>query len=175
MRFTFQSGVNSILLMLLSTPAWASFSGKGQIGVHGSIVDSTCAIATDSREQDVDMGGLPVGELLRRGQGPARPVSIRLVNCVLERAGRPNWETFRITFDGPRDAGNFGAHGTASGVALRIADADGRIVIPGREEPRKNIRPDSMTLNYFITPVANSRPLRPGTYSSVIKFRLDYF
>lgn len=179
MQIAFQSGVKVVvsLFLLLCGPAWASSSsgGSGRVSVQGSIVDSACAIATDSREQEIEIGGFSIEEMIRNGHGPARAFSIRLVNCVLERAGKPNWETFSITFDGIRDRDNFSAAGTASGISLRISDADGRIIIPGQAQPRKNIHPEKMALDYSITPVTNSEPLRPGNYSSIIKFRLDYF
>lgn len=165
--------------LTLSLPAWASVStqGKGRISVAGSIIDSACAIATDSREQYIEIGDVPFEQLARDGQGPTRPFSIHLVNCVLTRTdpARPNWETFEITFDGVRDNHYFGALGSASGIALRITDADGSIITPGKALSRRNIHPKEMRLNYYITPVASGQVLKPGDYSSLIKFKLDYF
>lgn len=163
----------------LSLPAWASVStqGHGRISVAGSIIDTACAIATESREQYVEIGDVPFEQLARDGQGPSRPFSIQLINCVLTRSDptRPNWETFEATFEGVRDDQYFGAQGSASGVALKITDADGNTVTPGEVLRRRNIHPKEMRLNYYITPVTSGQVLKPGDYSSLIKFKLDYF
>lgn len=165
--------------LTLSLPVWASApsQGHGRISVAGSIIDSACAIATDSREQSVDIGDVPFEQLIRDGYGPAHPFTIHLINCVLTRPDptRPNWETFAITFEGLREKRYFGVTGSASGIALKITDADGNVVTPGRAMNRRHIQPKDMRLNYYITPVASGHVLKPGDYSSSIQFRLDYF
>lgn len=166
-------------LLLMAFQAWASMGnqGQGRVSMKGAIVDSACAIATDSREQYIDIGDFPVEQLIRDGHGPTRPFSIHLVNCVLKRSDpkKANWETFQVTFDGMRQDRYFGATGSASGVSLKITDADGNNITPGETQLRRNIQPEEMRLNYFNTPVVNKHPLKVGDYSSLIKFKLDYF
>lgn len=165
--------------LMLSLPAQASVSsqGHGRVSMAGAIIDSACAIATDSREQSIEIGEFPFEQIIRDGHGPTRPFSIHLVNCVLTRTdpARPNWETFQVTFDGQHDSRYFSLSGSASGIALKITDAEGNIVTPGRAQNKRNIHPKEMRLNYYITPVASGHELKPGDYSSLIKFKLDYF
>ena len=163
--------------LLLSFPASATLSteGHGRVSMTGTIIDTACDIATSSREQYIEIGDLSIGQIIRDGRGPTRSFSIHLVNCVLERAGRKNWETFQVTFDGLRDEADFGVSGDASGISLRITDADGHQVTPGQTQPRKDIHPRKMTLDYHITPVTNREQIKPGDYSSIVKFKLDYF
>lgn len=105
------------------------------------------------------------------------PFSIELVNCVLERADKhlPDWKQFRITFDGHVDGEMFGVSGNASGVALKITDANGNIATPGKYLPSVNILPGNYRLNYAMTLISNQRPLKAGDYFSSVRFKMDYY
>ncbi len=56
--------------------------------MQGAIVDTACAIATESREQIIDMKNTALVDITRGGHGKSVPFSIELVNCTLERADK---------------------------------------------------------------------------------------
>lgn len=152
-----------------------SVQGWGRVNMQGSIIDTACAIAVESREQTIDMESVPLADIIRDGQGRSKPFSITLVNCITERPEKEDWKQFQVTFDGDVDGNLFGIRGEASGVALKITDAAGNIAEPGIPLPGDNIHPGSMTLNYNLKLVANSHALKAGDYFSFVRFKLDYF
>lgn len=46
-----------------------SLQGEGRVNMQGSIIDTACAIAVESREQTIDMGITPLSEIIRDGHG----------------------------------------------------------------------------------------------------------
>ncbi|WP_421105893.1 fimbrial protein [Serratia marcescens] len=161
------------------TPSIAgnTYLGWGAVNMQGAIVDTACAIAIESQDQSIDMDIVPVSDINRDGQGRAKPFSIELVNCVVERqeGRKADWKQFQITFDGDAEGDLFGVRGEASGVALQITDKGGNIVAPGRPLPREDITSENMRLNYYISLVANQHTLKVGEYFSAVRFKLDYF
>jgi len=155
--------------------AAAGLAGWGRVNMQGSIIDTACAIAVESREQSVDMGVIPMADIIRDGHGHSKPFSIDLINCVLDRPGKKDWKNFQVTFDGDPEGRLFGVHGGASGVGLQISDSRGNIALPGRTMPSVDIVPGSMQLNYSLKLVANSHVLKSGDYYSSIRFKVDYF
>lgn len=150
---------------------------RGLVTMQGAIIGSACTIAAGSREQTIDMGIVPVGNIIREGQGNAHPFSIMLTNCVLEQPSSNSlgWKQFQVTFDGDVDGALFGIWGEANGVALQITDNMGNIAMPGNPLPLGDIMPKYMLLQYSIKLVANNQPLKAGRYFSSVRFRLDYY
>lgn len=111
---------------LLSVPlffvsqAIAASQGEGRVNMQGAINDAACAIAMESREQIIDMEVIPVSDIARDGQGKNVSFSIKLVNCILERADKklPGWKQFQVAFDGHAVAVNEYSSGELS-VELR--------------------------------------------------------
>ncbi len=161
--------------VLFSAYAVGGLANWGRVNMQGSIIDTACAIAVDSREQSVNMGVIPVADIIRDGQGHSKPFSIDLMNCVLYRPGKEDWKHFKITFDGDPEGDLFGVRGRASGVGLQISDSLGNIASPGKALPFVDIIPGSMQLNYSLKLVANNHALKSGDYFSSIRFKLDYF
>ena len=149
--------------------------GWGRVNMQGSIVDTACAIAVESRDQTIDMEVVPLADIIRDGQGRSKRFTINLVNCVTERPNKPDWRQFQVTFDGDAEGELFSVQGDASGVALRIIDLAGNIAIPGKPLPFGEISPGNMQLNYTMKLMANNHALKAGDYFSVIRFKLDYF
>lgn len=143
--------------------------------MQGSIIDTACAIAVDSREQSIDMGVIPVSDIIRDGQGRRTNFSIHLIDCVLERQGTEGWNYFQVTFDGDSEAGLFGVHGDISGVGLEISDGLGNIALPGKALSFVDITPGNLRMDYSLRLVANNRAVKSGNYFSSIRFKLDYF
>lgn len=161
--------------VLFSSHTAAGLAGWGRVNMQGSIIDTACAIAVDSREQSINMGVIPVSDIIRDGQGRSKPFSIHLVDCVLERPGKEGWKHFKVTFDGDAEAGLFGVHGDTSGVGLQISDGLGNIALPGKALPLTDIVPGNLRMDYSLKLVANNHAVKSGDYFSSIRFKLDYF
>jgi type 1 fimbria pilin len=173
-------GYSLFLLLSLCSVSQASAKdpqGWGRVNMVGAIMETACAIDTNSRDQAINMGVVPISQIARDGQGLTRPFSIRLVNCILTRNDKtlPGWRHFQITFDGHADAGLFSVSGAAKGVALQIADVQGNIATPGAPLPFGELRPSEMQLNYSLRLVSNRQVLRAGEYNSTVKFKMDYY
>lgn len=164
-------------LFSLQIMAAVPSQGWGQVNLQGTIIDTACTIAIESRDQTIDMEVVPLGSIIRDGQGRSKPFSIELVNCVLERptSKLPDWSQFQVTFDGDNEGELFGVRGEASGIALRITDENGNIASPGVPLRAQDITAGTMQLNYHLRLVANQHALKAGDYFSAIRFKLDYF
>lgn len=163
----------SISLLIDVSPA----NALGSVRMSGSIIETACAIDVGSRDQTINMGSLSISDIRRDGQGPLHPFVIKLVNCALERQNRdkPNWQYFRVTFDGPHQLGLFSVNGQAKGVGLQIQrNDDGVIIVPGQPLSAQNLMAGSHDLAYELRLVANHAPLVSGQYYSQLRFKLDY-
>ncbi|CAI1170009.1 PAP fimbrial minor pilin protein precursor [Serratia fonticola] len=160
-----------------SLQAASAAQGWGRVNMQGAIIDTACAIAVESRDQTIDLGVVPLADIIRDGQGHGKSFAIELVNCELERDDnkRPDWKHFQVTFDGDSEGELFGVRGEASGVALKINEPGGSLVIPGNPLPLGDITPGTMRLNYTLKLVANNHALKAGGYFSSVRFKLDYF
>ncbi|WP_273974755.1 MULTISPECIES: fimbrial protein [Serratia] len=168
--------ISCLLSSAIAPMAMATQSaGWGRVNMQGAIIDTPCAIAVDSREQVIDMGVLPLADIVRDGKGREHPFSIDLVDCLLQRPGLHEWKQFQVTFDGDAEGDLFGVRGEASGVALSIRDQAGRQALPGQAMTPMNIESGDMRLDYTLRLVANHQVLKSGYYTSAIRFKLDYF
>ncbi|MGS0627041.1 MULTISPECIES: fimbrial protein [Photorhabdus] len=151
--------------------------GHGRVSMQGAIIDTACAIDAGSRDQTIELATMPVSRVIRDGQGPKRPFSIRLINCVLASvtSGTPDWRHFQVTFDGAPDGNNFRLYGVARGVALQITDTRGNQAYPGTPLPVGALQEGHMTLNYAMRLVGNHQLLQVGQYRTTVRFRLDYY
>ncbi|MBH2604613.1 type 1 fimbrial protein [Serratia marcescens] len=166
-----------ISCLFCSPWGWAANQGHGEVTVNGRIIASACAIDTQSRDQTITMKTLPVGQIIRDGQGELQKFTIKLVNCVLEKTNpnQDDWRYFEVTFDGKADGKRFGIDGGAKGIALQISDALGNIAMPGVPLVKRDIQPGVMALNYGLRVVGNYQDLRAGDYFSTVKFKMDYY
>jgi len=155
----------------------AANQGRGEVTVNGRIIASACAIDTQSLNQTITMKTLPVGQIIRDGQGELQSFTIKLVNCVLEKTnpGHGDWRYFEVTFDGKAEGQRFGIDGAAKGIALQISDAQGNIATPGVPLVKRDILPGDMALDYGLRVVGNYQNLRAGDYFSTVKFKMDYY
>lgn len=164
----------------ISSSADAKEQGHGVVSMRGEIIDSACGLDTASSDQTIDMLTQPVSEIVSEHFGLARPFSIKLVNCSLERYSNNNkpvddWQYFSVTFDGKRDAESFGVSGNAQGVALQIRDKDGNVAIPGQALPAGEIEPGSMRIDYTLRLIGDGNELQAGAYHTTIRYKLDYY
>lgn len=169
-----------LALAVLSLVPFASAANSmhGNVRMHGSIIDTPCAIAADSRDQSIDLSVIPVSTIISEGVSPSRPFTIQLINCSLETSqkNKNDWSKFAITFDGKTTNGNlFSADGEATGVGIQISDSAGNIAVPGQTMPERNIEAGQMKLDYSLRLMANRETVRAGTYQSTIRFKMDYY
>ncbi|MBC3947771.1 type 1 fimbrial protein [Erwinia persicina] len=165
------------LLILLPLPTSQAVASWGRVNMQGAVIETACAIDTDSRDQTIDISVMPLTKIIRDGQGLALPFTIRLVNCVLNRVddNLTQWQRFQVTFDGRVDNGLFGVDGQAEGIALQLTDRHGNIIMPGNPTPLPDVVVSDRELNYFLRLVSNQKTLRSGEYTSTIRFKIDYY
>lgn len=147
----------------------------GQVNLQGSIISNACNIATDDKNQVVDMADETRRDIKRNGQGRINNFSIHLVDCVLNSGPDKPWSKFRVTFDGTDEHGMFKVKGSAEGVSLQLTDTDGHIIL--RDEPieYKLISGKDIRLDYQLRLKSNSEELVAGDYQTTLKYRVEYF
>lgn len=172
-----------LYILLVLTPfqsqAAKSTQGWGHVSMHGSIINTACAIATGSRSQSIDMKTVPASSILLNNHGMEYPFSIKLINCELANVDphRPDWHSFQVTFDGDTDADGrfFSVKGDAKGIALEIIDSTNKKALPGVAMPAEDIIEGNKDLNFRIKLVSNSKKLKSGRFYSIIRFKMDYY
>ncbi|MCS3408352.1 fimbrial protein [Serratia sp. AKBS12] len=130
MRKTWQFCLGMAVL-LLSSIAQAE-DRQGQVQVNGIIHEGACGIDSDSLEQTVDFGQLPLrldgtgrnGNIVN-GQ---RQFSIRLVNCEPLVARKHDFEILLQGVPSSLDPRFLQAGGTAKGVAIELTNNRGRLI-----------------------------------------------
>jgi len=155
----------------VSSPGW------GKVSMHGEIVDTACAIKTESRDQTIDMGVIPLNVLKQFGKAPPKPFNIQLVECRWERypSTKGEWQTFNVTFDGPANGEFFTLNGEAKGVQLSIRDSQGIPVLAGKPLPEGELISGKMIMNYELQLVADNQRLQAGSYQTLLRFKIDYY
>ncbi|ELY3596618.1 fimbrial protein [Cronobacter turicensis] len=150
---------------------------NGRVSMQGSIVSKACDIAMESRYQSIEMPDESINIIRRTGEGITQPFSIHLVDCTFDNgeADSAPWQFLQVTFDGADDDGLFQVTGDAGGVALEIASKSGEEIRPGQPQPYTEISAGDIKLDYELRLKLNHEALRPGDYSSIIKYRIDYF
>ncbi|MFV8979241.1 fimbrial protein [Serratia fonticola] len=149
----------------------------GYVDLQGNILHAPCTIDTNSRDQSIDMGITPIGEIARNGRGVSKPFSIRLINCVMHRteSALSHGQYFEITFDGKRDGEFIGIEGEAEGIALQVSDELGNIAQPGVPLPSVMLASSEKTLNYSLHLVPNYQRFKSGEYRTTVRFKMDYY
>ncbi|WP_273759672.1 hypothetical protein [Pantoea ananatis] len=98
-----------------------------------AIIDTSCGMAVVSREQAMDMGILPLADIMCDGERGVYPFAIELTNCLLHRPGLYAWTQFKVTFDCNAEGDLFGVQGKASGWRWPFATGrDARRCLGGR-------------------------------------------
>ncbi len=169
-----------ILPCIFMFSAFFTFAGgaiedRGRVNMQGSIIDSACSIAVESREQTIEMKVISLSDIARDGRGPNKDFSIHLIGCILNPNDHSGLKKFQMTFDGDADGDYFDVYGTASGVGIEIIDSFGNVASPGKTVQIAEQEITDNKINYVIRLMHNSDTLRAGEYFSSIRFKLDYF
>lgn len=166
------------LMFFVCLSLLASEQGEGSVIIRGAVIYTPCSIDLDSRDQTIDMGHTPVLDIEKKGYGPSRAFSVRLVNCFIQPSkGHEKYDSeyYQITFEPIDGARRFTVHGDAEGVELSIRDTNGFVAEPGVAFPARMVTPGSMNLDYLLQLVSNGQPVIAGDYQSLIRFRMDYY
>lgn len=167
----------SSLITFTSLSTRATDQGHGSISMQGSIVDTACAIEAGGEDQTIDIGTVPISQLLHDGQGAEIPFQVHLINCSLDGDARrhTHWKDVHIVFDGGNEGGNlFALYGSGRGEALIITDAGGSRAVPGEPMPDTPLVPGNMALTYHMRVVSDRQPLRPGTFHTTVRYFMEY-
>ncbi|CAI1708344.1 Fimbria A protein precursor [Serratia ficaria] len=117
--------------LLLASIAQAE-DQQGQVQVNGVIHEGACGIDSDSLEQTVDFGQLPLrrNDAERSGKiaNGQKQFSIRLVNCEPLVARKRDFEILLQGTPSGYDARLLQAGGTAKGVAIELTTNSGRLI-----------------------------------------------
>lgn len=163
-----------VAAIFLVQPVLAASHGNGHVYMSGSIVDAACAIATGDDDQSINIGTVPVSELIAEGQGPMIPFQIKLTNCALT-SKRHNWNQFHITFEGPSRQGKyFLLQGHGRGEDVLIRDADGVLITPGEKTQGRPLQQGTTVLHYNLQVIKNGQPVQPGNLHTTIRYFMEY-
>ena len=148
----------------------------GIVNMQGSIVDTTCSLDFQSKDQTIEMKTLSVNKMKRDGEGPKHNITLKLINCkLIEEFGEERyWKPFKVSFEGDVDHHNFGVEGEAEGVALQILDSNNQEITPGKVSDSKEWDVNDKLLIYSIRLINNNQPIKAGDYHSTIRFKVDY-
>lgn len=160
-----------LLLALTSLPAVAT---DVTLNIEGNIYDTTCQVDGGSQNMVVDLGQGVASDFHDIGDtGPWKKFDLTLTNCP------PTLTVATVSVDGPRDRDHpfkFANSGTATGVALELADRLDYIVLA--PEARFSVVIDAgthtatfpMAARYYAT----AMPVTAGTFNSVVQATFTY-
>lgn len=145
---------------------------KGRVGMEGSILDSACSIDTSQEYQLVTMKAVPVGQILRDGQGGMATLTILLIGCEAPAEGN----LFRVTFYGTQGSKNtFSLSGNTKGIGIKIIDALGNVIQPGVPMEIMQQATTTNKLVYTLILRGNGETLQPGNYQTTLQMKLEYY
>lgn len=184
------------LLLILPTAHAATHPGSydevdgnvGHLRIYGSLTESTCQLAMDSRWQEVNLGTTDTAALQRPGDsGKTVTFYLQLNGCRRgssglrdSRTGSATWSdqqpSVAVSFYGNTDP-DFPEYlrvSGASGLALKLEDGRGTLQRLTQRNAPVLIAPGINTLTYRVTPMRTAAPLRAGAWQAIVDFRLIY-
>lgn len=184
-------GLAAMLIMLPASHAadnWDVDGANGVLYVNGALTESACRLEMSNARQDIWLGETGTAQLGGQGaQGTPVAVELRLKDCLRtpasqrdERTGALRWANNQpavtVSFTAVADSDNpqlVKALGV-SGLALRLADPNGRDVRLGSRGEPLFLTPGQSSLIYTVTPERTRAPLLAGAYRATVDFRLSY-
>lgn len=171
-----------------SADNWNVEGASGVLRVHGSLTESACRLKMESAWQDITLNETGTARLKKvSDRGTPHTVRLMLEDCLSvtrrsqdSRTGDPLWSpdqpAVSIRFIAPMDEDNpqlVKVHGTG-GLALQLADAQGRNVrLNGLGTPLL-LAPGQNELIYTVTPERTKSPLQAGEYWAQLNFGMSY-
>ncbi len=160
----------------------------GQLHVTGTMHEAACRLDMPSSRQTVTLPTAGTFELVNVGaRGEATPFTLRLTGCLRsasvafnERNNTLAWSSQQplvmMTFSAPADEASpalFQVTG-ASGIGLRLSDAEGNTLRPGERSAPQFLTPGDNALLFSVAPERTSAALSPGSYRATLDFQLHY-
>lgn len=146
----------------------------GKVDLSGEIVESACTIDTDSIDQTIDMGIIPISNMMKFGESESKEFSINLVDCRWGEDTKNNYQGFDIKFSGQSNEQYFLVTGEAEGVELRLNDYLGKQIFPGQKVLFEGETSESIVNKYSFKLIANGETLKPGLFFSLINYTISY-
>lgn len=177
------SVANKVIASSSSEPASPDLSlfheaGHGRVHVHGSILDTACAISTDNKVQTIDLGLSSSQALFSRGYGPVQTLNINLEHCTVKNStGGVRWKNITATLMGAVDVQDprlFALTGEAKGIGIQIRDRSGKMILPGEIVTAGDISQREIKLVFLIRLAADSEKMSDGAGSATIKLKINY-
>ncbi|MFJ1228829.1 fimbrial protein [Yersinia proxima] len=167
-----------LLILFFSSPIFAIQQEKGRVSMNGVIINPACAIYSDTLDQTVDLGIIPIERITELPSGEGYPFSITLMNCILQSNNNSTtqYSTFSLAFDGPTENGNnlFALSGDAKGVSFELRDEQGKKITPGLGISHHGVLDEKKTLNYSLHLIRNSTLPQSGRFHAAVHFILTY-
>lgn len=169
-----------ILIFISISPVLSEQFDKGmngKVSMAGEILNSACDIDLQSHFQTIEMANTNVAEIVRTGYGQTTAFSIFLTGCPVSAGsdGDKTQHYLRLTFDGPKDNGLIKVLGDVHGVGIEILDGSGAPIVLGKATAPYLVDTKNMRLDYGLRLKSNRTDFKLGDYSSVIRYKIDYF
>jgi major type 1 subunit fimbrin (pilin) len=160
---------------LVTTPAHAA---DGNINFNGKLIAAPCSIATESKDQTVDMGAVATNAFSQKGdRASPKSFQLKLTQCSDAASAAT------VRFDGtstPEDPGvlavgdGANAANNATGVGIELADASGQRIAVADDSPSIALVKGDNTLNFRARYVAVQDAVTAGQANATSQFTINY-
>ncbi|WP_029569770.1 fimbrial protein [Pantoea ananatis] len=169
---------------------WEVDGLNGTIVVNGMMLTEPCAIASESREQELDLGALSQRELEKVGDVSV-PVDMHIIleHCpggvhqlhesqdVRHNLWLADQSIASVTITGeeePSDPRFFRLKGSTSGISLRLEDAKGEQLMPSVAEHPLALNQGRNDLMLKVQLRRNEMPITPGEWTAIVQLGMEY-
>jgi type 1 fimbria pilin len=139
----------------------------------GSLMESSCYLEMNSAWQSVNLNASGVSRVLyATEQGAPVPFGITLRDCF--RNSRQPYASLSLVAPLDHDSPQLVKVNGASGLGLRVRDANGALVNMHNSATPLNFMSGQNSLNFTVTPERTNAALGYGLYNAQMDFRLNY-
>lgn len=159
-------------ILMISSSAFAIEGETSTVVFNGEIVESTCALATGSKNQVVALGTVSANSFSGAGgTSMAKEFSINLTDCNLENASSAT-----VTFSGDTAADNaLNVTGGAEGVGIQILQNGTPLTLDGSTASvAQDLEEGNNSLNFAARYVALEDDVTAGLANATASFTLNY-
>nr|WP_314425844.1 fimbrial protein [uncultured Erwinia sp.] len=168
---------------------------NGVVHFHGSVLTSPCILASDSQEQDIDMGEVSARLFHQAGDRSQRVIfAIRMKDCLAGAHGfvddvpgqmtGTNVRTYisderviSLTFAGEPDVANpdlLMVRGGVRGLGLRLMDSKGNVLPLNQTQRPYLLTPGDNTLSFMASLESTQRYVGAGSYYGMVRLMMEY-
>lgn len=163
---------------------------NGELYVHGELLESPCTLDEESLEQEFSLGESNTS-LFRHVGDMSLPtlINLRFKGCGINNgiavdefhSGNliytPDEAIIKLHFNGIPDRSDsnfFKINGEAKGIAIRLEDNRGNIIIPNKHHHPMIISKGKSGVSFTAQIVKTNNELKVGEFNSVINISLEY-